>query len=66
VRERDQRDQKGAGGLAPHRAIVARALLAVILLVIVGGGLVFSNTEGIIFNGGFINDAFIQRVWEQG
>ena len=36
----------------------AIAVLAVILLAIVGGGLVFSNTEGIIFNGGFINDAF--------
>ena len=36
----------------------AIAVLAVILLVIVGGGLVFSNTEGIIFNGAFINDAF--------
>ena len=34
------------------------AMLAVILLVIVGGGLIFSNTEGIIFNGAFINDAF--------
>ena len=36
----------------------AIAVLAVILLVIVGGGLVFSNTEGVIFNGAFINDAF--------
>ena len=36
----------------------AIASLAVVLLVIVIGGMLFSNTEGVLFNGGFINDAF--------
>jgi NADH-quinone oxidoreductase subunit N len=38
------------------------ATLAVILLIIVGGGLVLSNTEGVLFNGGFINDAFARYM----
>ncbi|HEY9012241.1 MAG TPA: NADH-quinone oxidoreductase subunit NuoN, partial [Devosia sp.] len=38
------------------------ASLAVILLLIVGGGIIFSNTEGLIFNGGFINDAFARYM----
>lgn len=40
----------------------AIAALAVILLVIVVGGMVFSNTEGVLFNGGFINDAFARYM----
>ena len=40
----------------------AIASLAVILLVIVVGGMVFSDTTGVIFNGGFINDAFARYM----
>src|SRR5688500_18251170 len=40
----------------------AIAILGMILLVIVAGGLVFANTEGVLFNGGFINDAFARYM----
>jgi NADH-quinone oxidoreductase subunit N len=50
------------GVLMKNERSGAIATLAVILLIIVGGGIVFSNTEGIIFNGGFINDAFARYM----
>ncbi len=36
--------------------------LGIMLLVIVSGGIVFADSEGILFNGGFINDAFARYM----
>jgi len=36
--------------------------LGIVLLVIVAGGILFSSTEGVLFNGGFINDGFARYM----
>ncbi|RYE81000.1 MAG: NADH-quinone oxidoreductase subunit NuoN, partial [Hyphomicrobiales bacterium] len=50
------------GVLMKNERSGAIATLAVILLVIIAGGVLFSNTEGVIFSGGFINDAFARYM----